>query len=139
MGSQRILLAVALASLTLAGAAAAWTWMRPPPGDSGRFHVEVIGPHGPLVNATVRVDNATALTALTVAASSAGLEVLTREYPGMGAYVYSIGGFTAHGGSGWIYEVHKDGPWRSGDRSPADAPLHEGEGLRWRWVDAWSG
>lgn len=139
MGAPRTLTAVVLVALMLAGGVAAWEWTRPKAGDSGAFHVEVTGPDSSLFNGSLDVENATALALLQAAGAKAHFEVLTREYPGMGTYVYSIGGFTARDASGWVYEVRKNGKWIAGDRSAAYYPVHEGEDLRWRWVDSWSG
>lgn len=132
-------MAVGIVVLLVAGGVGAWVWSRSNSGDTGSFHVEITGPSATLFNGTVHADNATALTVLLAASESGHFAVLTREYPGMGAYVYSIGGFTAHDSSGWIYEVHKGAGWVAGDRSASLYPIHEGEDLRWRWVDSWSG
>ncbi|GEM_PF-3717578 len=132
MGRARLAFAVALLALLLGGAGAlAWWSAVSAPAGAAQVHVEIVGPQGALFNGTVRVANATALSALQEAARAGNLTVEVVEYPGMGAYVSRIGPYSAHGGAGWVYEV--DGV--SGDRSAARLPLHDGDSLRWSWTD----
>ena len=136
MGSLRLVLAVVLLAAGVAAAGAAYVALRPEgEGASGAFRVEVVGPEGILVDAVVRVENATALSALEAAAAQAGLGVELDRYPGMGAYVRAIGPHEARGAGGWIYEVHRGGAWIPGDRSGERWLLQEGDALRWRWTD----
>jgi len=134
---MRPLLSVLLLVLALggAGALAAWGAQRAP-GEAGAYRVEALGPDGPLLDETVDLEDATALTALQAAAARRGLALSLVEYPGMGAYVRAIGGHEARGASGWVYEVHRDGSWQSGDRSAAYFALQRGDSVRWSWTSA---
>ena len=125
-----LLLVVALGS---AGALAAWGWQRGEGADAA-FHVQAIGPEGIVLDATVQLEDATALRALEVAAQGAGVALDLVRYPGMGVYVRAIAGHEAAGASGWIYEVERDGAWVSGDRSAELYPLQKGDALRWSWT-----
>lgn len=132
MGRARLLLAASLLALLLgaAGALAWWSATETPPAGA-QVRVSIVGPDGPLFNGTIRVANATALSALQAAAREANLTLGVQEYPGMGTYVSAIGPYAAHGASGWIYEV--DGA--PGDRSASRAPVHDGDVVAWRWTD----
>lgn len=134
MPSARLLLSAALlVALVGAAGALAW-WSGAGEGESGSYPVSIIGPEGTLFEGIVRVENATALSALQAAAASAGLGIEMETYPGMGVYVRAIGGIRAEGPSGWVYEVREGDAWVSGDRSAAHRPLREGEALRWSWT-----
>lgn len=124
--------------LALVGGAGALAWYGAlsPPGDTAAYRVVVVGPEGELLNATAQVENATALSALQVAAGDAGLALVLEEYPGMGTYVRAIGGHRATGASGWVYHVLGDATWVAGDRSAASYPLQAGETVRWSWTQA---
>lgn len=138
MAASRLVLAATLLLAGVAGAAyVAWSGGADAAGDSAAYPVQIVGPDGAaLYDGVVRVENATALSALQAAASEAGLALVIEEYPGMGAYVRAIGPHEAHGASGWIYELREgDGPWVPGDRSAGRHPLHEGMAMRWRWTD----
>lgn len=126
-----VLLVLALGG---AGALAAWG-MREPAGATDTYHVVVLGPQGPLLDGTPSVPDATALAALLAAAAAEGIAVDLVEYPGMGTYVRAIAGIEARGTSGWIYEVQREGSWRSGDRSAAYYGLQKGDSIRWSWTD----
>jgi len=132
---MRLLASVVLLALVLggAGALAAWGAQRAP-GESATYRVEVLGPEGALADVEVDVPEATALSALLAAAEREGLPVELSQYPGMGAYVRSIGGHEARGASGWVYEVLREGVWTSGDRSAERFPLQKGDALRWSWT-----
>lgn len=137
MGRARLLLSAALLTLLLgaAGALAFWSASHKA-GESGAFSVTIVGPgNATLFEGVVRVENATALSALQAAAREGGLDVATQNYPGMGVYVRAIGGHAAQGPNGWIYEISRGGAWVSGDRSAADYPLQAGDALRWRWTE----
>lgn len=118
-----------------AGALAAWGMERGA-GEAATYRVEAIGPRGALLDETVRVEDATVLRALQAAADARALALGLVEYPGMGTYVRSIGGFEAKGASGWIYEVRRDEAWESGDRSAEFYALQKGDSVRWMWTDA---
>jgi hypothetical protein len=130
MRHARLLLALALLAAVGAGAAALVAWSAPEEATGSSYAVLVAGPTGPLFDGAVHVGNATALSAL----RATGLDVRTREYPGMGTYVEAIAGQAAHGAQGWVYEVLRAGAWESGDRSAAYFPLHDGDALRWSWT-----
>lgn len=120
-----------LLALFLVGAAALGAWKTQESlGDAGAFAVLVVGPDGALFDGRVEAANATALSLLL----ATGLDVERDDYPGMGTYVRSVGGFAASGASGWVYEVERDGAWLSGDRSAARFAVREGEALRWSWT-----
>lgn len=128
-----LLLALALAAL---GGVAAWSAQQARAGDSSSYDVTVVGPGGTLLlEARVRVPDATALAALEVAAREAGIAIEREEYPGMGTYVRAIGGHRAEGATGWVYLIHREGEWLSGDRSAASYPLQKGDAVRWSWTD----
>lgn len=126
------MLAAALLVASLGAVAALVASPTGAPGDAGAFEVLVVGPSATWFDATVRTDEATALSLLL----ATGLAVEVDTYPGMGAFVSAIEGHRAQGGAGWIYEVDAGEGWVSGDRSPADRALHEGERLAWRWTGA---
>lgn len=128
-----MLLGVALVSV---GAVAVWGASGLRAGDTDEYAITAIGPDGALFDTRARVANATALAALRVAAEDAGHALTLEEYPGMGTYVRAIGEHVADGPYGWIYEVHRDGAWISGDRSAAHYPLQKGDALRWTWTRA---
>lgn len=125
---------VLLLALGGAGALAAWGWQRAE-GASATFHVEALGPEGVVLSENVTVEDATVLRALEIAAGRAGLALDVVRYPGMGAYVRAIGPWEAGGPAGWVYEVHRDGAWRSGDRSAELFALEKGDAVRWSWTD----
>lgn len=125
-----VLLAVALVAV---GGLAAWGMQRAS-GDSATYAVEAIGPDGPVLHATVRVDDATVLRALQAAAHAQKIPLRLEQYPGMGTYVRSIAGHEARGATGWIYEVQHEGAWTSGDRSAEFYPLQKGDSVRWTWT-----
>lgn len=135
MATGKLAAALALLAAGAAVGAAAYASTRAGPGATGAFDVEVVGPDGPVLSATVEVEDATALSALQAAAARAGVDVRTERYPGMGVYVRAIGPHAASGPSGWIYEVRRDGAWTGGDRSAASFPLQPGDALRWRWTE----
>lgn len=137
MGSTRLVVAALLLAISVAAAGAAYVSLRGgDPGASGTYGIDVIGPDGALFSGEVVVENATALSVLLVAADRAGFDVELEDYPGMGTYVRAIGGHRAHGATGWVYEIWRDGAWTSGERSAAWQPLEEGDALRWKWTDA---
>jgi len=125
-----VLLVLALGA---AGALAAYGAQRQEGADAS-FHVLALGPEGPLLDEAVEVEDATVLRALEAAAARAGLALRLEEYPGMGTYVRSIGQWTAQGATGWVYEVERDGAWRSGDRSAEFYALEKGDAMRWTWT-----
>lgn len=138
MARARLLVAAALLALTVgaAGALAYWSATREPAA-SGAFAVTIVGPgNATLWSGRVDVENATALSALQAAGKVASLEVKTRDYPGLGTYVWSIGGHEARRADGWIYEVDRGQGWVAGDRSADQVALRAGDALRWRWTDA---
>lgn len=135
MGSLRLVLAVVLLVASAAAAGAAYVALRESPGGAGEHGVRVIGPQGLVFEGEVRVDEATALSVLLAAGRMGGFKVEVAEYPGMGAYVWSIAGHEARGASGWVYEVVRDGATRNGDRSAALQPLQPGDAVTWRWTD----
>lgn len=126
----RALVAAALLVASL-GAVAGLVWWSASTGagDDGAHPVLVVGPGATLFDAVVTVEGATALSLL----QATGLDVELETYPGMGAFVRSIEGHRAEGGSGWIYEVDRGEGWTAGDRSPADLALGPGDRLAWRW------
>lgn len=135
----RARLAVALALLALmlgaAGALAYWSATRTQ-GESGAYPVTLEGPgNATLWSGRVEIANATGLAVLQAAAKQAGLDVKTREYPGMGTYVYAVGAYEARGASGWIFEVDRGHGWEAGDRAADRVALHPGDAVRWRWTD----
>lgn len=83
-------------------------------------------------NGTLRVRDATALSALEAAGAAAAFDVETQPYPGTGTYVVRIGTWRADGAEGWLYCV---------GRSPCVHPplaadryaLKEGDLLQWHW------
>jgi len=135
-GSNQVRLNVAILAAVLlgTGAVAAWGFSQQRVGDAGEFEVEAVGPEGPLFLETVRLEDATALSALQAAASARGLGLDLEEYPGMGTYVRGVGEHRAEGATGWIYEVERDGAWISGDRSAEFFGLQKGDALRWSWT-----
>lgn len=134
---MRAALSVVLLVLALGGAGALAAWgMARETGDGATYRVEAIGPSGVLLDESVRVEDATVLRALQAAADARDVALGLVEYPGMGTYVRSIGGFEASGASGWIYEVHRDGAWENGDRSAEFYALQKGDSVRWTWTDA---
>lgn len=136
MASWRLPVALILVSATVAAGVGLWMGLGGVDGASDDFRVIVLSPEGEIFNETVFVSNATALTALLVAGGVGDFDVLTREYVGMGTYVYSIAGFTASGSAGWVYEVSlTSGGWTLGDRSAEYYGLPPGAQVRWRWVD----
>lgn len=116
-----------------AGALAAWGWQRAE-GATATYRVEALGPEGPILAEEVVVENATVLRALEAAAARAGFALDVERYPGMGAYVRAIGPWEAGGPAGWVYEVHRDGAWVSGDRSAERFALQKGDAVRWSWT-----
>lgn len=116
-----------------AGALAAWSWQRTE-GATGVYRVEALGPEGAVLAEDVAVENATVLRVLEAAAARAGLALDVERYPGMGAYVRAIGPWEAGGPAGWVYEVHRDGAWVSGDRSAERFGLQKGDAVRWSWT-----
>lgn len=116
-----------------AGALAAWGWQRDA-GETATYRVEALGPEGVVLAENVTVSNATVLRALDAAAARAGLTLDLVRYPGMGTYVRAIGPWEAGGPAGWVYEVHRDGAWRSGDRSAELFALQKGDAVRWSWT-----
>lgn len=121
-----VLLALALAS---AGALAWWGGQRGAGGEGG-YPLVVLAGTGELFNATVEVEDATALSVLL----ASGLDVRTEAYAGMGTYVRAIEGQEARGASGWVYEVLREDAWLSGDRSADAFALQKGDALRWSWA-----
>lgn len=131
MAFSRLALAFVLLGVVAGGATAALVkWRASEEGASGAFSVEVAGPEGALFSGTVRVEDATALSVLL----ATGLSVETTDYPGMGTYVDAIEGHRASGASGWVFEVLREGAWRSGDRSAARYALEPGDAVRWSWT-----
>lgn len=136
MGWARVAIAVGMLVALVGGGAALAAWaLHPAAGGEGAFDVEVVGPSGALFHGTVAASNATAYSLLQRACARANLTIETQQYPGMGLYVRSVGGYAAHGASGWIYEVERDGTWVSGDRAADRYPVRAGEALRWSWTD----
>lgn len=139
MGSARLALALAVLAVVSAGAVALAAWDRgaSSTGASDVFDVRIVGPaNATLFSGLVQVENATALSALRAACEKGNVSLEVETFPGMGAYVRSIGGHRGHGGAGWIYEVTRpEGSTVSGDRTAASFALHKGEALRWRWVE----
>ena len=131
---MKLSIAFLLVALAGTGAVAAWGLSQPRAGETGGFEVEAVGPEGRLFLSTVEVENATALSALAAAAAEHGLALSLEHYPGMGAYVRAVGSHRAEGAMGWIYEVHRDGAWVSGDRSAERFGLQKGDALRWSWT-----
>lgn len=128
-------LALLVATLGAAGVLAAWGAHREG-GEAGAFHVAAIGPDGrEVLNAKVHVADATVLAVLQAAAEARGVELELVTYPGMGTYVHSIAGHRAEGSTGWIYEVQREGAWRTGDRSAEHYPLQKGDATRWSWTE----
>ena len=128
--ASALLLVVALGS---AGALAAWGWQRAEGADA-TFHVLALGPDGPVLEGNATLTDATVLRALETVAADAGVALELVRYPGMGTYVRAIDGHEAAGASGWIYEVHREGAWISGDRSAELYPLQKGDAVRWSWT-----
>lgn len=132
---MRLALSLIALAFVLAGAGALAAWgMQRVPGETAAYRVEAIGPGGALLDEVVQVENGTALRALEAAAQARGLALSLAVYPGMGTYVRAIGGYEASGSTGWVYEVHRDGSWESGDRSAELYPLQKGDSVRWSWT-----
>lgn len=79
------------------------------------------------------VGNATALGALEAAASAGNFTYAVKEYPSLGAYVYSIAGTEASGNQGWIFRVLHDGAWCWGAQAPDRTVLQDGDAVTWQW------
>lgn len=127
-------LAIFVLALASAGALAAWGAQRAE-GATDEFPVLAIGPEGgTILNARVAVADATVLRALQAAAAPAGVALELVDYPGMGTYVRAIGGHAAGGATGWVYEVHREGAWLTGDRSAERYSLQKGDAVRWSWT-----
>lgn len=101
---------------------------------------------GTFFNATLHLDNATALTALDEAARKGNFSYHVTYYPGFGsraagAFVDMVADEWAEPGQpdGWIYRIHRDGTWHVPDRSAAIYPLEDGDTLVWAWSAAWDG
>ena len=135
MRVPRLVVAVAILAALAVGYAALAAWTERAPGASGEFPVDVRGPEGAIFSGRVRVEAATALTALQAAAAEGGFEVRVVEYPGMGAYVVAIDGHEARGAAGWVYEATRGGAVLSGDRSASRFALQPGDALLWKWTD----
>jgi hypothetical protein len=135
MGAARLVGVLAILLALAGGGLALAAWNRDAPSSGvASYPVEVVGPEGVLFQGTVRVENATALSALEAAAAHAGLGLKVQRYPGMGSYVRAIGPYEAAGASGWTYEVKRGDAWTTGDRSAEYFPLAPGDALRWRWT-----
>lgn len=135
MRTLKLAASLLLLALLVGGAGAlAWWGTRATEGAPGFHEVFIEGPDGPLYAGTVHVADPTALGALLAAAAEAGLEVERDDYGGMGTYIRSVGGHRAHGATGWVYEIRRDGEWIHGDRSAEYYALHEGDAVRWRWT-----
>ncbi len=135
MRSAKLAASLLLLALLVGGAGAlAWWGARMEEGAPGVHEVIVEGPDGLLHAGPVHVADPTALGALLAAAEAAGLEVDREDYAGMGTYVRAVGGHRAHGATGWIYDVRRDGEWIHGDRSAELFALREGDAVRWRWT-----
>lgn len=138
---QRIVVGVALLALAAAGAVALVALQQAAQADglaeagTGEVRVSIVGRDGEtLWNGTVRVENATGLTALAEAARVGGFTYRVRDYGGMGAYVEEIAGQEASGPEGWKYWTLEDGRFVEGDRSSEFAPLQDGGWVHWRWA-----
>lgn len=132
---MRLAASILVLVLALGGAAALAAWgAHRAAGDDDVYRVEAIGPDGVVLDETVEVADATVLSALQAAAQARGVALDLVRYPGMGTYVRAIAGFEAHGASGWIYEVHREGAWHSGDRSSEAYALQKGDSVRWTWT-----
>ncbi len=107
------------------------------PGSQTIF-LEVLAPGGNFIYSdSVEVENGTALAALLEGAAVAGFPVEVAEFGGS-RYVRAIANVSEGNGSGWVYEVWRDGAWDA-PPSAADAfPLRDGERLRWRFTSAGS-
>lgn len=136
MGSLRLAAAVALLVASVGAAATAYVAWTPDAGESGAYAIKIEGPDGGVIfDGVAHAENATVLTLLEAAAELGSFALVIDAYPGMGAYVRSIDGHEAHGASGWVYEIQRDGAWQNGDRSAAHQPLREGDAVRWRWTE----
>lgn len=136
MGSVRLVVAIVLLAAGAAAAGVAYAALDRASGATGVYGIDIVGPgHASVYSGELRVENATALGVLLAAAAAGGFDVTLDEYPGLGPYVRAIAGHEAHGASGWVYEIWRDGAWLHGDRSAAHKPLEEGDALRWRWTD----
>ncbi len=106
-------------------------------GETGTYHILIVGPDAPVWNGTVLAENATALGVLQAAAAVGGFEVTVQDYGvPCGLYVRGIAGHVASqtASEGWIFEVRDPGgDWVWADRSAECYPLQEGQDLRWRW------
>lgn len=122
------------AALLLVGGVAAYGVLQPRLGETAEYDVVAVGPEGILFEERVHAPEATALSALQVAATAQGLALTLEEYPGMGTYVRAIGEHRATGANGWIYEVLREGEWTSGDRSAERFALEKDDALRWSWT-----
>lgn len=134
----RAALLVGVLVLVGGGAALVLQSLQAGDGDAGTYPVRITGPDGDLWNGTVSVVQGTAYGALLAAADAAGLEVQTVAYPGYapcGLYVDGIGGHSADGGSGWVYEVRRGGEWLRPMVGACGFPLVEGDEVWWRYVD----
>lgn len=144
LASARVVPSAILLAAVVAGAL--WVWHLSPDaagGEPGTYRLDVVGPGAhSMFNGTVDVAQpATALLVLQAWSNETGTPVVVTRHPSVSptdcgqAYVQSIGGDAAHGGSGWVYEVWHQGTWRFGEESAACHALHAGDRVRWSWTD----